>query len=308
MLFGHKVMRARPLLGTRVDIRVTGLAQTPANAAIDAAFAAIADIHRLMSFHEPGSDVSRLNRDAAAGPVAVDPRTFAVIRRAQEIAAASAGVFDICAARALVTWGFLPAPDSRRAPDPSATWRDIVLEAGTCIRFAKPLWIDLGGIAKGFAVDAGLAAMKLAPEVGCLINAGGDLRVAGPEAERVLLRLPPGLNRGGLEPGLAPRLDLALIPAIEIADGSLASSSGPENRRAYREGTVGAHVDGVSGESIGANRFVTVTAAECVTADALTKVVMAAGVDSEPVLRRFQATAYLYESEWITLGEGNEQR
>jgi thiamine biosynthesis lipoprotein len=231
-----------------------------------------------------------------------------VIRHAQEIAEASAGVFDICAARPLVAWGFLPAPDSRHAPDPSATWRDIVLETGARIRFAKPLWIDLGGIAKGFAVDAGLAAMKLAPDVGCLINAGGDLRVAGPEAERVVLRVPPGLNRAGLGPGL----DQALIPAIEIADGSLASSSGPENRRAYREGTVGAHVDGVSGGpaggNVGANRFVTVTAAECVTADALTKVVMAAGVDSGPVLRRFQATAYLYESEWITLGEGNEQR
>ncbi len=245
-------MRARPLLGTRVDIRVGGpsglgrldisMSETAANAAIDIGFAAIADIHRLMSFHEAESDVSRLNRDAASGPVRVDPRTFAVIRLAQEIAQASAGVFDICAARSLVAWGFLPRPDSRHPPDPSATWRDIVLEAdgdgGGRVSFAKPLWIDLGGIAKGFAVDAGLAAMKLAPEVPCLINAGGDLRVAGPEAERIILRV-PGLDLGGL--------DAALIPAIEIEDGSLASSSGPENRRTRDGVTVGPHVDGVSG-------------------------------------------------------------
>lgn len=298
-------MRARPLLGTRVDIRVggpsgLGLSEAAANAAIDTAFAVIADIHRLMSFHEAGSDVSRLNRDAALRPVQVDPQTFAVIRRAQEIAQASAGVFDICAARSLVAWGFLPRPDSRHPPDPSATWRDIILEDGEQVRFAKPLWIDLGGIAKGFAVDAGLAAMKLAPEVTCLINAGGDLRVAGPEAERIILRV--------------PGLDAALIPAIEIQDGSLASSSGPENRCARDGVTVGPHVDGVSGGpaggSVGATRFVTVTAAECVTADALTKVVMACGAEAEPVLRRFGATAYLHESagEWITLGEGNEQR
>jgi thiamine biosynthesis lipoprotein len=303
---GERILRARPLLGTRVDIRVDGLEAPQANAAIDAAFAAIADVHRLMSFHEADSDVSRLNRDAATRPVAVDPHTVAVIRRAREIAEASGGLFDISTARQLVEWGFLPPPDSHYPPDPAACWQDIVLEESGEVRFARPLWIDLGGIAKGYAVDVALAAMKLAPGAACLINAGGDLRIAGPEAEQVLLRVPPGLDKN-------------LIPAIEIADGSLASSSGPENRRAYRGLAVGPHVNGVSGGSVGANRFVTVTAAECVTADALTKVVMAAGVDSAPVLRRFGATAYLHDPAisnamanarggWIILGEGNEQR
>src|ERR1700759_2039135 len=100
------VMRARPLLGTRVDIRIDGLAEDQANAAIDAGFAAIADVHRLMSFHEPESDVSRLNRDAARAEVPVDPRTFAVLKRAQEIAAASGGLFDISCARQLVAWSY----------------------------------------------------------------------------------------------------------------------------------------------------------------------------------------------------------
>lgn len=284
-------LRARPLLGTRVDIRVDGLPEAEANAAIDAGFAAIAEVHGLMSFHEAGSDVSRLNRHAATGPVEIDARTRAVIAFAQDLAAASGGVFDICIGRRLVTWGFLPHPEAPDA-DASATWRDIVLE-GSKVRFVRPLWIDLGGIAKGYAVDMALKAMALAPSVQCVINAGGDLRVAGPIAERIALR--------------APRLADAAIPAIEIADGGLASSSGLENARVHQGLTVGPHVDGVSGESASTERFVSVTAADCMTADALTKVVMAAGVGSAPVLRRYGATAYMHEAKsgWSVLGEGN---
>ena len=286
-----RIARARPLLGTRVDIRVDGLDEPAANTAIDAAFAAIADIHHLMSFHEATSDVSRLNREANTAPVTVDARTFAVLRRAGEISAASNGAFDICSARNLVAWGFLPAP-AAGAPDPTATWRDIVLEPGNTVRFAKPLWIDLGGIAKGYAVDMALAAMTLSPQIQCIINAGGDIRVSGPAPEQIALRVP--LADGD-------------IPAIEISDGSLASSSGHEHARVLEGQTVGPHVDGVSGESTSTTRFVSVTAEDCCVADALTKVVMVAGAAAEPVLKRFGATAYMFESgNWTVLGEESE--
>lgn len=281
------MMRARPLLGTRVDIRVDNLPEGEANAAIDAGFAAIAEIHRLMSFHEPDSDVSRLNI-TGGGQVAAE--TFAVLSFAQELAAASAGVFDICIGTRLVDWGFLPRPLGGRQPDPAATWRDIALEAPDRVRFARPLWIDLGGIAKGYAVDMGLKAMALSPQAQCVINAGGDLRVSGPMPERIALRV--------------PALDSAAIPAIEIADGSLASSSGSEQARVHQGATVGPHVDGASGGSASTRRFVSVTAVDCMAADALTKVVMAAGVDAEPVLRRYGATAYMFEADtgWKILG------
>ena len=66
-----KVRRARPLLGTFVEIEVTGAAKSAMNTAIDAAFEAVAWVHRLMSFHEPDSDVSRLNREAFVRPITV---------------------------------------------------------------------------------------------------------------------------------------------------------------------------------------------------------------------------------------------
>ena len=62
----NSIRRARPLLGTFVEIAVAGDDEAALQAAVEAAFDAVAAVHGLMSFHEAGSDVSRLNRDAAA--------------------------------------------------------------------------------------------------------------------------------------------------------------------------------------------------------------------------------------------------
>lgn len=243
-----------------------------------------------MSFHEAGSDISRLNRDACDAAVTVHSDTYEVIRRSLAIADASRGVFDITVAAELVGWGFLPNPGSRRQPDPRASWRDIELLGSDKIRFHRPLWIDLGGIAKGFAVDRALEAMKLDSGTQCRVNAGGDLRVSGPFTERVILRAT--MVRGDS------------IPVIEIENGSVASSSGSENRRRAEEGWLGPHVYGGRHKSVGTRSFVSVVAQECVVADALTKVVLAKGARSDRLLKQFEATAHLYSPQqgWRSLG------
>src|SRR5579862_9818152 len=104
---GEQYQRARPLLGTIVSIRLRGIGAEQAHAALTAGFAAIADVHRLMSFHEHSSDVSRLNREALEHPVTIDAHTLIVLRRALEFAAASNGAFDLTVARELVEFGLL---------------------------------------------------------------------------------------------------------------------------------------------------------------------------------------------------------
>lgn len=283
------MIRARPLLGTRVDIRVEDPDPEAANAAIDRGFAAIADVHRLMSFHETTSDVSRLNREASRAAVTVDPRTFEVLRRAQDFSERSDGLFDITTASRLVAWAFLPRPEGAPAPSPKASWRDIVLADENLVRFRKPLWIDLGGIAKGFAVDRAMAAVNARREVQACVNAGGDLRVAGPSVEMVRLRT---------------AIEMDAVPVIELEDGALASSSGREHVKDLGGLRVGPHVDGRNGLSVGADSVVSVAAADCLTADALTKVVLAAGSAAEPILGHFGAIAYFYDlsAGWVTLG------
>jgi thiamine biosynthesis lipoprotein len=155
------------------------------------------------------------------------------------------------------------------------------------VRFARPLWLDLGGIAKGYAVDAALAELR---EAGCtegLVNAGGDLAVFGPRAEPVALRC------GGKAAAQA-------IPVLELADGAAASSA-----TTGEAGTAaGAHFAGAGGARAPGGRFVTVAAPTCLAADALTKVVLARGAASSGLLARHGARAFLREADgtWLSLG------
>jgi thiamine biosynthesis lipoprotein len=102
------IRRARPLLGTFVEIAVAGGTPDAAEAAIDRAFSAIATVHRLMSFHETGSDVSRLNREAASSAVSVHDWTYEVLEAAGDLHRRSGGIFDISVAPALQRLGLLP--------------------------------------------------------------------------------------------------------------------------------------------------------------------------------------------------------
>jgi thiamine biosynthesis lipoprotein ApbE len=80
-----------------------------AEAAVEAAFSAVATVHRLMSFHETDSDVSRLNRSAASHAVKVHDGTYQVLEATRDLYRRSGGMFDISVAPALQTLGLLQA-------------------------------------------------------------------------------------------------------------------------------------------------------------------------------------------------------
>lgn len=284
-----RICRARALLGTVVAITIEGLPAAEAHERIEAGFRAIEAIHRLMSFHALDSDVSRLNREASRHAVRVDPRTFAVLARAVSLAAASGGAFDVTVAAKLVEAGYLPAPQRAEAVDPAASWRDIELMPQGRVRFHRPLWIDLGGIAKGFAVDRAVECIGQPPGVQLCVNAGGDLRVRGPRRQLVYLGLPSGEGE---------------LPAVMLQNASLASSSGLGQARAPNGAPGGPHRHGIFRRVMGNRSFVSVIADECVLADALTKIVMAQGLGSDALLRRLGAAALLYRQArgWSRLG------
>lgn len=284
----REIRRARPWLGTFVEIRVGGLAAAEALAAIDAAFAEVAEVHRLMSFHEAASDLSRLHRAAMSTPVRVDTRTFAVLDAALCLAAESDGCFDPTVAAQLVAWGFLPTPAASRTPDAQATWRDIELLDGSRVRFQQPLWLDLGGIAKGYAVDRALDVLRQRGATAACVNAGGDLRRFGAQSERVELRL---------------AADVAL-PAVDLADAAIATSA-VDAARLHGDGrSRAAHLNARTRRSIRAQRAVSVVAPTCLIADALTKVVLADAHIGERLLRRYAASACLHDPKrgWRMLG------
>lgn len=279
-----RLRRARPLLGTFVEIEVSGGARPAMAAAIDVGFAAVARVHRLMSFHEPDSDVSRLNREAFARPVAVDAWTFRVLEAAIEMHRRSNGVFDIAIAPYLETMGLLPRPDAAQIAAEAQSTGAIELTPNQGVRFGSPgLRIDLGGIAKGFAVDRALEAMRQFHISGGMVNAGGDLAVFGDEPERIHIRDPRSPGR--------------LIGSVEIKNEAMATTGRRFDPFASIATASSAVVDPTTGEPADRIDGVSVRAPCCMIADALTKVVMIKGVASGELLEYYRAGALMITAD-----------
>jgi FAD:protein FMN transferase len=289
------VRRTQPLLGTFVEIAAAGADRRHLQEALDAAFAAVAQVHRLMSFHDPRSEVSRLNRDACARAVSVHAWTYQVLQTAIELNQQSSGAFDVTVAPLLQRHGLLPGgTGGADDPAPAAEWTTVAgaieLRAHGRVRYRRPgIRIDLGGIAKGFAVDRALEVLRRHGLPRGLVNAGGDLAAFGPEAERVHIRHPANAGR--------------LLVTAAIANAALASSGRSFDLLQVAEAGDCAVFDPTTQQPVRRIVGATVRAPCCMIADALTKVVMIAGAGAGSLLQRYRANAlFVLESGdvWIT--------
>lgn len=247
------ITRCRPLLGTMVEITI----EDHDALAIDAAFAAIGHVHARMSFHEPISDLARLRAVPAGEVVEVDRETVAVLRIAIAFHDATDGLFDVAVGRALVSTRFLPRDgitDLNRFPGTTA---DIELLDDRHVRCRQGVLLDLGGIAKGHAVDRAVETLIAAGAKTGLVNAGGDLRMFGDRDWQIQLRDADDVVREGLT----------------ARDCAIASSANLLNRKRVRGRLRAPHI-GRSGESVLVDHRVTVIADRCIVADAMTKVAM----------------------------------
>lgn len=276
----NSLRRSRPLLGTFVEISGPG----DAFAAIDAAFAAIERVQAIMSFHEETSDVARINASRAGSVVDVDPDTYELLEFASRLHRLSRGAFDIATAPALVGGGFLPAPRARDDAHPKGTCEDLELLAGNRVRWRREGWIDLGGIAKGYAVDKAIAELMAFGMEDGVVNAGGDLRVFG-APQPIHIRHPD-------HPG-------SLAYLGEIRDCALATSGGYFSGVAAEGGSFDPLVDPGRGACTTWGMSVSVIARDCMTADALTKVVRLSPAAAPGILDRFDAQAIVIEGSSV---------
>lgn len=253
---GRWCVRAQPWLGTLVEVALPPADASEARFA--AAFAAIAHAHRRMSPHDRRSDLACIARHAHRRPVRVDRETAAVLRLAQRLWADTRGRFDVA------------VPGRReRAGSAFGTLR---LGSGRRVRTGAPLVLDLGGIAKGHAVDLAVDALRRSGATAGLVNAGGDLRSFGSgHWTPVRVRLPGAAS-------FAP-------PLFELCDAAAATSSDDfrGRSRALLDPRRGGH-----------RRYpgsITVVAPTCAVADALTKLVALMPVRAPRLLARWQADA-----------------
>ena len=227
--------RARPLLGTLVEVGVPAqAADDVVEAAFAAAFAAAAAVQACMSRFDPASDVGRFHALSAGQGCTVRPATATVLRAASALRRESGGLFDITQGSAPLGWRI----------DGRTWWR---LDAAARV--------DLGGIAKGFAVDRAVSALRRHGCTGGWVNAGGDLRAFGSAELPLQLR---DEEQGGV------RL------FGHLADGAFATSRLPG----------GGHVS--------------VAAPRALWADALTKVLAFSGDPGHPLLARHGALGFVH--------------
>lgn len=181
-----QIHRCQPLLGTFVELLLKAdetedyllqLSQT--------VFAEIRRIHHMMSFHEADSALSYINTHAHQQDCTISPDLQAVLALAIHLSEKTNGDFDISIAPKLVQKNWLP--DYHLDIDPTANWQNIQLGNGR-VRFDKQLQLDLGGIAKGYAVDRGLSLIP--DHVRGIINAGGDVGMTHWQDEVIEVRDP----------------------------------------------------------------------------------------------------------------------
>jgi FAD:protein FMN transferase len=139
-------------------------------------------IDRLMSHYRPESPLSRLNRDAAQGPVAVEPELVAFLAECLRYSRESGGAFDVTVGPLMKTWGFfggegrLPGEREIAAARERVGYGHVVLDVErSTVRFDRPgVDLDLGGIAKGYAVDRAVGVLARAGIQTALVSAGGS--------------------------------------------------------------------------------------------------------------------------------------
>ncbi|WP_211464896.1 FAD:protein FMN transferase [Collimonas silvisoli] len=279
----NSLRRARPLLGTLVEIKIAG---DPAilSEACNAAYAAIERVQQLMSFHDAGSDVSRINAADPACEICVDPHTFKVLEFAHQLGDLSAGAFDISTAAVLVDNGFLPAHRLQQSAAIDVTYRDLELLNGHRVRWQRRGCIDLGGIAKGYAVDCAIAALQSHGIASGTVNAGGDLRCFG-EPQAIHVRQPD-------QPA-------SLIPLGYLSNHAIATSAGYFAGIGSDKHRIDPLVDPQQRICTTWGDSVSVVAPDCMTADALTKVVRLAPIDAPAILERFNAQAIVTDGQAV---------
>jgi FAD:protein FMN transferase len=268
-------------MGMPVRIILYADGQATADAAAAEAFARIVALERSFSDYKPDSEVRQLERTLGTW-TPVSAELFTVMRRALEVANATGGAFDPSVAPLVALWrearttGRLPDRAALDAARARVGWQRIELDASRrALRMPRDMRLDLGGIAKGYIVQAALDSLRARGIASALVEAGGDIVVGN---------APPGA--AGWEIAVAAGDDQFVERASRLTNAAL-STSGAAYQFVEIDGTRYSHViDPRSGLGVTHQEIAHVIADDAATADALAT---AAGVMGDEGLARLRA-------------------
>jgi len=279
------------IMGTRITVELWADDKDKGERAIDAVLDEMRHIDESMSTYKPTSEVSQVNAKAADGPMPITKELFDLLTKAKEYSVLTEGAFDITYASVGYLYDFRKRVRPNEAQItkalPAVDYRHVLLDAkNRTVQFSqKGVRIDLGGIAKGFAIDVAMHALKRGGCTQAVVNAGGDLRRFGLDAQPIYLR-----RRAGL------------VKVAELRCGAIATSAPHVDHPDRLAQPLGSIFDPHDKQEWNGNGAVMVAAPSCVIADAFTKVAALAGPASAPLLARFGAKG-LWDTDPDTVRE-----
>lgn len=262
------VREARLAMGSRLQLTAWTDDEARTRRAFAAVFAEFDRLESLLSVWRPGSDVERLNAAAGGAAVPVRPETLEVLRAAAQVSAWTDGAFDVTFGALAEIWKFdhdqdnrVPSPEAIAARVARVDHRAVAIDAGSgSARITRAgIRVHLGGIGKGYAVDRAVQQLREAGLADFMVQAGGDLYVAG-QAGDAPWRLGIQDPRGAGDEAFA---------TVELSDATL-STSGDYERYFEHEGVRYHHIlDPATGQPARGCRSVTIVARQALYADGL---------------------------------------
>jgi thiamine biosynthesis lipoprotein len=262
----------RPIMGTRITVELQLDDATKAGQCKEAVFEEMHRIDELMSPYKEGSQLARINREAARLPVKISPELYSLIERAQTISELSGGAFDITFASVGYLYDYRehirPSDEEIESHLNAIDYRHIRLDPKDhSIRFVSPgVRIDLGGIAKGYAVDNGIRILQGCGVKNGLVSAGGDSRIIGDKGGRPWMM---GIQDPRKKPGVA-----VVLPLSDTA----ISTSGDYERYFIEDGRRYHHIISPStGKAVSDTISASVIGPDATSTDALSTTVFVLG-------------------------------
>jgi len=251
--------QSRLLMGTLIEVTVVCRDQVQANKAIETAFQEMGRVEHLLSIYQNESPISMINNLAGDQTVMVDSEVFQILKEAIGYGKLTSGAFDLGIGPLTSLWDFgqghIPSKDEIAAKLLLVDYRDVILNEGGEVRFgAAGMAIDLGGIAKGYAVDRAIEVLEANGVSRAMVNAGGDMRVIG------------RIWRIGIQ---HPREANSVLGILRLKDEAVATS-GDYQRYFIKDGVRYHHIiDPRTGWPATDCMSVTIVAKEAAMADAL---------------------------------------
>lgn len=219
----YKVSVMKYLMGTTVETTARTRDVNLCKQAFISEYTEMQRIENLLSCEKDSSEISAINRASGLHPVKVSEETLDMVKRAKAYCKKYNGVFDVTIGPLSDLWGFssdkeivLPKDKTIKSLDKLVNYKNLVINEKDTTVFLKKkgMSIDLGGIAKGYAIDRGSAVLKKWGITNFILNAGGDIYVSGTKDKETLWKV--GIKH--------PRKTNDLVAEFNLKDYAVATS------------------------------------------------------------------------------------